>query len=349
MPGVYGLHPALRNGGITGLPARQCCKCEPARSSAHSARLEANRRALPERVAARNDAIDRPPRGRCNCDSGHSPVHSARLEARRLAMLELIAGRTSAIARPLGKSWALPANRSSADTRQDLVQPEGSWVHMHSGLTLKYGNRTDHRDSKGSKSSLDSRNRRDSTNSQDIPNLRHSHNMVQASKPMAPNLTRSHSPNHPIRGHNPSHRNLLDILRNRRGSRLRHNHHESLLHRRRGNHHHRRHGNPHLHLCRLHRRRVPRHHGPSHWCRRQSKQLPRTIKRYAIYAYAPPTRKRSTLYGSIQATQLARPSGANLMSRCVYYATSSDTVFDATCGKNGRTREVRQSAHHLLD
>lgn len=131
MPCVFGLRKFYGHYGTNGLPARQCCKCEPARSSASSARLEANRRAMPDRLAARSDAIARPQRGRWKCGAAHRAAQSARFEVKPRAMLERLADRTNAIARLLETRRALSVNRSFVDMPQDWVQPERRWAHTH--------------------------------------------------------------------------------------------------------------------------------------------------------------------------------------------------------------------------
>jgi hypothetical protein len=109
MPTVCYLQLSLRDSGITGLPSRRRCRCEPARLPVDAARFEAKRRALPERAE----------------------------------------GRSGAIGRPLRKRWAWPVKCSFGNTSTDLVQPEPGRAHKKRGRTQKYGNRTDHRDSTG--------------------------------------------------------------------------------------------------------------------------------------------------------------------------------------------------------
>src|SRR5208282_3719590 len=133
-------------------------------------------------------AIVRPPIQWGQCELARFPQKAAPLEAMRRVLPERAEGRSDAIVRPLRKRWALPVKCSFENTSPDLVQPERGWAHRHLGRTQKFGNRTDHRDSKGWTSKWDSTNSLDSTNSRDIPTRRNSHNSRMASRPKAPIL-----------------------------------------------------------------------------------------------------------------------------------------------------------------
>jgi hypothetical protein len=93
----------LRNSGITGLPSRRRCKCEPARLLVDAARFEAMRRVLTERAEGRSDAIGRLPHRRCKYEPARLPVDAARFEAMRRVLTERAEGRSDAIGRPLRK------------------------------------------------------------------------------------------------------------------------------------------------------------------------------------------------------------------------------------------------------